>query len=347
MWKIVRLWLFSIIFAFFAVVMEDFKGICGKLLKMARNWSLPLGIITGVAVYAAFHFFSFLNPLKPAAEVTAGHLIPVLQFVMLFFTFCKVRPSEMKIRKWHLWLALIQVLACIAIALPLYFFPEFRYAVLLEGAMVCIVCPTAVAAAVITGKLGGNEASLTTYTIISNMIAAAVIPIVFPMVERHEGMPFMVQFAVILKMVFPVLICPLLAALVVRKFFPRLLAAILRYCSSLAFYLWAFSLIMIIAQALRSVVNGHFEAWMLWSSAGISLAVCILQFAIGKMTGGHYGDRISAGQGLGQKNTVFAIWVSVAYLSPVVSVAPSCYILWQNVINSWQLWRRQKTGSRS
>ena len=324
--------------------MVSFRIIAGKLVKLAKSWSMPLGICTGIAVYAAFHFLSFLNPLKPAAEVTAEHLIPLLQFVMLFFTFCKVRPRDMKIRKWHLQVAAIQVLACLAIALPLHFFPDFRYAAVAEGLMVCIVCPTAVAAAVITGRLGGNESSLTTYTIISNIVAAVVIPLAFPLVEKHGEMSFFMQFAVILKMVFPVLICPLFAAWIVRRFFPELLAAILRYCGSLAFYLWAFSLIMIIAQALRSVVNGHFGAWLLWVQAGTSLVLCVILFFCGKILGGRYGDRTSAGQAMGQKNTVFAIWVSVAYLSPVVSVAPSCYILWQNIFNSWQLWRRQTSG---
>lgn len=317
-------------------------SLSGRIIQFARNWSLPLGIGTGAVVYAAFHFLAFLNPLKPAAQVISEHLIPVLLFVMLFFTFCKISPKDMKVRPWHLWLCAFQIIACAAIAVPLHFFPDFAYKELAEGAMVCFVCPTATAAAVITGKLGGNESSLTTYTIISNIVAAVVIPALFPLVENHSQMTFIAQAGVILGKVFPLLICPLIAAMAVRYLLPRLHAAIIRHCGSVAFYLWAFSLVMVIGQALRSVVNSHLSAGMLWMLAGTGLFACVLQFVAGKAIGGHYGDRISAGQGLGQKNTVFAIWVSVAYLSPVVSIAPSGYILWQNIINSWQLWRKRR-----
>lgn len=313
-----------------------------KIIKFVKDWSLPLGIMTGIMVYLAFHFISVLNPLKPAAVVVAEHLVPALLFVMLFFTFCKVDPRKMKVCRWHLWIAAIQIVSCAAIAIPLHFFPDFRYAGIAEGAMVCLICPTATAAAVITGKLGGNETSLTTYTILSNLIAAVVIPLLFPLVRGHADMSFAVQFAVILKKVFPLLIFPFLLAWAVRAFLPSLHALILKYCGNMAFYLWSFSLIMVIASALRSVVNSRLAPMQLWLLCAVGLVTCVLQFAAGKATGGHYGDRTSAGQALGQKNTVFAIWVSVAYLSPVVSIAPSSYILWQNLINSWQLWRRQK-----
>ena len=313
-----------------------------KIIKFVKDWSLPLGIMTGIMVYAAFHFISFLNPLKPAASVFADHLVPLLLFVMLFFTFCKVDPKEMKVSRWHLWLAAIQIVSCAAIAIPLHFFPDFSHADIAEGAMVCLICPTATAAAVITGKLGGNETSLTTYTILSNLIAAVVIPLFFPLVAGHSGASFFAEFIMILKKVFPLLILPFLLAWAVRVFLPGLHALILKYCGSLAFYLWSFSLIMVIAQALRSIVNSSAPAYVQWCLAIAGLLTCILQFAAGKAIGGRYKDRISAGQALGQKNTVFAIWVSLTWLSPAVSIAPSSYILWQNLINSWQLWRKQK-----
>lgn len=311
-----------------------------------KNWSLPLGIMTGVIIYFCFHFIPWLDPLKPLANTVSGHLIPALLFVMLFITFCKVSPKDMKLRKWHVWLALFQIVSCIAIAVPLHFYPDFAYAELAEGAMVCIICPTATAAAVITGKLGGSETSLTTYTILSNLVAALVIPAVFPLVEAHEHLSFLGQFAMILRKVFPLLIFPFIAALILRRFFPKAHAAVVKYCGNLAFYLWAFSLIMVIGQALRSLVNSDVSAHVKWLLAAVGLAVCVVQFILGKSVGGHYGERISAGQGLGQKNTVFAIWAAVTYLSPVVSIAPSSYILWQNLINSWQLWKKRKKSSK-
>jgi len=60
---------------------------------------------------------------------------------------------------------------------------------------------------------------------------------------------------------------------------------------------------------------------------------------MGRMIGAKYGERIAAGQALGQKNTIFAIWMAQTYLSPLVSIAPAAYVLWQNTINSYQIWK--------
>jgi len=45
---------------------------------------------------------------------------------------------------------------------------------------------------------------------------------------------------------------------------------------------------------------------------------------------------------LGQKNTILAIWMAHTYLNPLSSVAPGSYVLWQNIINSCQLWKKRK-----
>ena len=72
------------------------------------------------------------------------------------------------------------------------------------------------------------------------------------------------------------------------------------------------------------------------------LVACCIQFYLGKRIGGYYGERISGGQALGQKNTVLAIWMAYTYLNPLASVGPGSYVLWQNIINSWQLWKMRK-----
>jgi BASS family bile acid:Na+ symporter len=44
---------------------------------------------------------------------------------------------------------------------------------------------------------------------------------------------------------------------------------------------------------------------------------------------------------VGQKNTIFAIWLSLNFLNPIASIAPTAYIVWQNLINSWQMWKHE------
>ena len=119
----------------------------------------------------------------------------------------------MQIKKWHLILVLFQILSCVLIAAVLFFDPSFPYRTGAEGAMVCLIAPTATAAAVITGKLGGNEASLTSYTIISNMAAAVSIPVVFPLIEGRGDATFIQQLMVISRQVFPLLIFPFFSRL--------------------------------------------------------------------------------------------------------------------------------------
>lgn len=84
----------------------------------------------------------------------------------------------------------------------------------------------------------------------------------------------------------------------------------------------------------------------MWLLALSALVACAWQFGIGKLVGRRLGDYISCGQGFGQKNTILAIWVSYTYLTPVISVVPSCYIVWQNVVNSWQLWWKEKRDTK-
>lgn len=316
------------------------------LVRLLKNWTLPVGMACGVIGFLAFHCLPLLGPIKPAALQTAEVLMPTVLFIMLFATFCKVDPRQMRVTGWHVWLVLFQLLSCLAVALFLHFYPQFPYALLAEGLMICLVCPTAGAAAVITGKLGGSETALTTYTILSNLAAAVIIPLVFPLVERHTDASFLSQFLAILRRVFPLLIFPFLMAWALRAFFPKVHAKVVARTGGLAFYLWGFGLVLSVGQTCRFLVDSPVSAHLKWLLSLVSLAACALQFIVGKRIGAAYGERIGGGQGLGQKNTIFAIWVSYTYLSPILSVAPGTYIIWQNVFNSWQLWHKQQRDKR-
>lgn len=318
-----------------------------RIIRFFKLWTLPLGMFAGVGIYLMFHYIPLLSPLKVLANGAEDYIMPFMIFVMLFTTFCKVNPREMRIRRWHVVMILFQLVCCLAVALPVHYFPDFGYSVVAQGALVCLIAPTGTAAAVIAGRLGGNETTLTTYTIVSNLVAAVMIPLVFPLVELHSAGSFAEQFALILRHVFPLLICPFLAAWALREFAPKAHALVVKFCGSLAFYLWGVSLVIAIGLTLRSVVNSHFNPHVLVLLALSGLIVCAWQFGTGKFVGRHYNDYISCGQGNGQKNTLLAIWTAYTYLSPVISVAPSCYIVWQNIVNSWQLWAKGKRDAET
>ena len=79
------------------------------------------------------------------------------------------------------------------------------------------------------------------------------------------------------------------------------------------------------------------EIWM----ALLALAVCCAQFLAGRRIGRRYRNKIAGAQGLGQKNTILAIWMAQTYLTPIASVGPAAYVIWQNLINSYQLWAKR------
>ena len=317
-----------------------------KIIRFFKMWTLPLGMFAGVGVYLMFHYITWLSPLKVLAGGAEDYILPTMVFIQLFTTFCKVNPREMRLKRWHVVMLAVQLTCCLTVALPIHFFPHFEYNVVAQGALVCLIVPTGTAAAVIAGRLGGNETTLTTYTILSNLVAAAMIPAVFPLVEMQSAGSFGQQFLLILRRVFPLLLTPFFAAWALREFLPKLHVLVVKWCGSLAFYLWGVSLVIAIGLTLRSVVNSHFDPHVMWLLALSALVACVWQFGIGKLVGRRLGDYISCGQGFGQKNTILAIWVSYTYLTPVISVAPSCYIVWQNVVNSWQLWWKEKRDTK-
>lgn len=312
------------------------------MLNFLKNWTLPIAMLTGVLGYFIFANFAFLEPTKPFMNTFVTYLTPFLIFAQLLLTFCKVEPRDLMPRAWHGWLLLIQLFSASLFALFLIFVDmDGSYREVLEGAMVCLICPTATAAAVITGKLGGSASSLTTYTLLSNILAAIAVPLIFPLVEPHADITFIIAFLKILGKVFPLLLFPFILACFFRQFLPKVHQFLLGF-KDLAFYLWGMALAIVMAQTVRSLVNSDasisVEVWL--GVAG--LLTCAIQFILGKKIGTVYFDRISAGQALGQKNTVLAIWMAYTYLDPLSSVAPGSYVLWQNVFNSWQLWKKRK-----
>lgn len=316
------------------------------MFKLLRNWTLPLAMLAGAAGYFAFANFAFLDPAKPCVNWLISVLTPVLIFAQLLLTFCKVEPKELLPKAWHVWLLSIQAVSSGVIALLLLFCPmKDAHREIFEGAMVCLICPTATAAAVITGKLGGSASTLTTYTLLSNVLAAVSVPLIFPLVEPHADITFVVAFAKILSKVFPLLLAPFFVALLLRYYFTRVHKFLLAY-HGIAFYLWAVALAIVTGQTVRSLATSTADVAVEVSIAMAGLATCCLQFFLGKNIGGAYNDRISGGQALGQKNTVLAIWMACTYLNPLSSVAPGSYVVWQNLINSWQLWKKRRNETR-
>lgn len=294
----------------------------GKFLK---DWMLLIAMIAGALSYKITAHISFI--------------IPYLIFSMLLISFARLTPRDIRFNKLHFILLGIQLVGGIAA----YWLVQFFDATVAQGVMICILASTATSAVVITGMLGGDMAFLTAYTLLSSMGLALVAPLFFPAIMGAESMSFGRLFLYIGRHVFIMLVLPLLVSWGLQFLAPKVNNVILKL-GKLSFYLWAVSLTIVMGNTVRFLVEQENPRYGLeLILAGCAAVICVAQFALGRYLGKkHNDDPVSAGQGLGQKNTVLAIWMAQSYLNPVSSVAPAAYVVWQNLINSYQIWRKER-----
>lgn len=294
------------------------------MLKFIKDWTLPLAMIIGGITYPISGQLAFLTPY--------------LIFSMLLLTFCKLSPREIHFHPAHGLLLVIQIGGAVLAYAACYWIDP----VIAQGAMICVLAPTATSAAVITGMLGGSIAFLTSYLIFCNIAVALIAPVLFPLLGLYNEMSFIDSALYICSQVGPILILPLVAAWIIRYALPGIHARILRI-HQLSFYLWAVALIIVTGRTIKFLVEQEDPDYFAEIGCAIAaLFICCGQFLLGRRIGRRHGDPVSSGQGLGQKNTILAIWMAQVYLNPISSVAPAAYVLWQNIINSYQLWLRNK-----
>lgn len=315
-----------------------------KFFSFFRKFALPCSLVLGALGYLIFANVPFLQPLGDAVGPRLVELMPVVLFALLYVTFCKIEIKEMKPKAWHFVLQLIRTsLALLMVIAICLFGKNYEAKVILEGAFICFICPTAAAVAVVTEKLGGSIGSLTTYTVIANIFTMIIIPSLFPMVEKGADVSFLYMSMMVFRNVTTVLVVPLLLALLSRKFLPRFVDKV-KSVKDLGFYMWCFNLTILMGETLRNFLHATVSGWILALLLIVPLAVCLVQFAIGKAVGRHWDASISAGQALGQKNTIVGIWLTLTFLNPLAAVAPGAYVVWQNLVNGWQLWYKEKYG---
>ena len=320
-----------------------------RICKTIKEWMLPIAMVTGASIYLIYN--ALPEPVHVAGPFLSGlvkALQPLLIFSMLFLTFCRIEPRDLRPHRWHWWLLLIQGGLFAGIGLLLTglaaWLPEIGvssdgtawWTLMGESAMLCLICPTATAAAVVTRKLGGDVAGITTYTVLINMVTALLVPLIVPLIHPMSGFGFWEAFSLIIAKIFPLLILPCLAAWLVRYLAPRLHRRLLRY-PDLAFYLWAGALTLAITVTTKSIVHTELSVGLILMMAVVSLVCCVFQFVVGRRLGDLRGCTVTAGQALGQKNTVFAIWMACTFMTPETAIVGGLYSIWHNLYNAWQL----------
>ncbi len=310
--------------------------------RFLRDWSLPIAMVGGALSYLLYVNIPFFDSTHIFVSNVVAFLQPTLIFLMLFVTFCKIKINDLRVERWHIILLLFQLLLFIALSLIVALVPSLPFALrlMLEAAMLCLLCPTATAAAVITAKLGGNAASLISYTMLINISVALVAPLFLTLSNPVAGLSFFSSFVLIMGKIFPLLLCPLLVAELVRRYMPAFHRFIVQKGRNIPFYLWLIALSIAIAMTTRAIVHSNISLLAMMGIAAVSLLCCVVQFLYGWFVGRRYGERVTGGQALGQKNTVFAIWLAYTFMTPVTAIAGGFYSVWHNIINTWQLYNK-------
>lgn len=283
-------------------------------------------------------------------------ILPSLIFAMLFFTFLRIRPGALRLYPWHWTLLLTQI----GVSMAIYYALAIYNVALAQGVMLCVLMPAATAAPIIAGKLGGTVEHLTSFTLLSSVSSAFLIPLIFPFINPEAHIPFVDCFVKILQRVGPVLLTPALCAWALRyarniSLFRRLrrIDKVMMAFRETPFWLWMCTLVILMARITTDLFAYDGDGVVLLYISIGSLLTCILQFMGGKWIGqslvptgvDNMANRVTAGQALGQKNTTLGIWLAQTYLNPISSLAPAAYIIWQNAFNAWQL-RRVAMGKR-
>jgi BASS family bile acid:Na+ symporter len=262
-------------------------------------------------------------------------LVPFIIFSILLLTFTAVDLRKLRLTLLDLWLMLFQVvvsLGCYTLITLLG-----GNTIIAQGVLIGVLCPVASSVAVVACMLGANRETVTTYTIVGNLMVAVVAPVTFSFIVDNPRMDIADGFLLMFSKIGSTLGLPFFLAALMQFMLPRANAFLARY-NKWGFYLWALALLFTLGQTIDYIFlhgegNWHCIAWL----GGLSLLFCVLQFATGRWLGRKYGDVIGGGQLLGQKNSAMGIWMANTFLSPLSSVFLAFYSIYQNIWNAYQL----------
>lgn len=296
-----------------------------------KMFMLPIAMLCGWLFHQPVEAVQFLSPY--------------LIFTMLLITFCRVNISEFRITALTWKVVGVQMIGCVV----LYFSIAPFDSVLAQGAMLCFLCPTATAAPVITAMLGGSIITLVAISVLSNVWAALFAPLMFTIALGDNGLniDFLATFGTIMAKVGPMIVGPMVLALLLRIVAPKV-HRFIHDNQSMSFYLWSIVLIIVVGRVTTFALSEPSERIpqmiILTIAAGI---ICSIQFIVGRRLGRRHGDAVAGAQGLGQKNTLLAVWMALTFLEPLASIAPAAYIIWQNSFNSLQIWLKARRDSKN
>lgn len=282
-----------------------------------------------------------LGILLPQAHVLSPAL-PFMIGLMMFLSFVGKVPPQQHGYTFKIEVkAFLASLVMLAVLWGVVEFFQLPREVLLGGAIICL-CPPANAAPAMAKVLGGNPVLALKIFLSGNIIACFSIPLIYGYLTGADA-SFTEVAMKIFNSIQPIISIPLAIALGLRAFYPELADKAVRF-QKYTLLVWTISVFLILAKASYDIREMGFAE--LWNSGKLSmlalvaLILCIVQFTVG-----WFSDKkhpIESSQSMGQKNTTLVIWISSLYAGPVAAIAPTCYVIWQNLVLSWMCGRKKK-----
>ena len=234
-------------------------------LQHKRNLVMPCALIGGAVFSKWMGYLTFLSPY--------------LIFAMLFITYCRLSPRQIRPGRFDWRLLLVQIVLS-GLTYALLFWWNHTLA---EGVFICVFVPTATAAPVITSLLGGDIKKVVTYSLVSNLFVAAFGPLILASIGDNKDLTFGQSFILILKEVAPLLLAPLFSAFALQYLWPRMHERVSSH-QQLSFYIWAVSLFIIVGGCVSFAITNWTPSstWLmigLFIGAGV---VCVVQFYVGR-----------------------------------------------------------------
>lgn len=255
-------------------------------------------------------------------------LIRSLVMLLLFFGFLVITFDREMLSKELLFI----VIANLLLPLPVYYLTSSFGKDVSQAAFLVAATPTGVAVPVVIEFLGKKTHFAAMGVLLTNIVMAVALPLALPHIAEYKGEIGVYHTVSTISIT---VFVPLIASIVVRKFGGKLYDFAIRM-KFLSLYLWAFAILLACSEARHFVIEYAIPTDVILDTGKIVVLVCALNFIVGYLIGGKKYRRES-GQVLGQKNTIFSVWIGVTFLNPVSAIGPVCYIICQNLYNCAQI----------
>ena len=273
--------------------------------------------------------------------ITIGLLLPELAYfsgwirglvmLMLGLGFLTIKFKRDMLSKELLYVTLANLL----IPIPVYLLVSYIGESQAEAAFVIAAAPAAIASPIVIGFIKKRTDFVSLAVVMTNFLPVLILPLAIPLVAtRIDPGGEDAEYTIVLSVMVTILL-PLFLAVAVRLI-GGVLYNTVAWAKRFTLYLWLAAMALACAKARAFVNENDISTDLLISIAWISAAICVVNFGFGYLIGGKKFARESS-QSLGQKNTMFAVWVGLTFFNPISVIAPVAYIIFQNIYNAFQI----------